>query len=215
MRNPPPALNLLNTVNVLRHEIHAHAADFLLTPALALSLLAAGTLADAAQSQPGAAPQSTNTAPAATAPQAKLSQQDASFLAEASRAASTGQDLARMAMQQAQAPAIKALASKLFEDHGVISLKLKSLAQQKQRQDASAPDAAQQQDMEHLYGLQGDKFEAEWIKIQTKASQDALVAWSQEVANGSDPQVVALAKQTLPVLKSHLDYLQKLPASHG
>ncbi|MBB5189678.1 putative membrane protein [Silvimonas terrae] len=215
MPNARPQLNLLNNAQRLRHDVHAYASEFLLTPALALSLMAATMLADAAQSQPGAAPQSTNNAPAAAAPQAKLSQQDASFLAEAQRTAITGQDLARMAMQQALAPAIKTLASKLFEDHGVISLKLKTLAQQKQRQDASAPDAAQQQDMEHLYGLQGDKFEAEWIKIQTKASQDAVVAWSQEVANGSDPQVVALARQTLPVLKAHLDYLQKLPSSRG
>ncbi|GGP24791.1 DUF4142 domain-containing protein [Silvimonas amylolytica] len=208
-------LNLLNNTHTLRDDIHAYAAGCVLTPALALSLMAATTLADAAQSQPGAAPQSTNTAPAGNAPQAKLSQQDASFLAEAARATTSGQDLAHMAMQQAQAPAIKALASKLFEDHGVIALKLKALSQQKQRQDASVPDAAQQQEIEHLYGLQGEKFEAEWIKIQTKASQDAMVAWSQEVANGSDPQVVALAKQTLPVIKAHLDYLQKLPSGRS
>lgn len=214
MLNHKPRINLLHSAQSLREDVHAYAAEFVLTPALALSLMAATTLADAAQSQPGAAPQSTNTAPATNAPQAKLSQQDASFLAEATRAATSGQDLARMALQQAQSPAIKTLASKLFEDHGVIGLKLKTLAQQKQRQDASAPDAAQQQDMEHLYGLQGEQFEREWIKVQTKASQDAMVAWSQEVANGSDAQVVALAKQTLPVLKAHLDYLQKLPASH-
>ncbi|MDR3428392.1 DUF4142 domain-containing protein [Silvimonas sp.] len=179
-----------------------------LTPALALSLMTASAMVDAAQSQ------STDTAAspsAAASRQAKLSQQDASFMAEAQRSSTAAIAINRMALQQAEAPAIKALASKVAEDHAVLAQKLKLLAQSKGKPAATEPDAAQRHDLEQLSGLQGDHFDEAWVKVQTKACQDAVIAWSQEVANGSDQDIVNFARQTLPTLKAQLEYLQKLP----
>lgn len=179
-----------------------------LAPALALALMAATVTADAAQSQ------STDTAAsrsATAARQAKLSQQDASFMAEAQRSSAAAIAVSRMALQQADAPAIKALASKVSEDHAVLAQKLKLLVQGKGKPVATAPDAAQQHDQQQLAGLQGAHFDQMWLKVQTRACQDAVIAWSQEVANGSDQDIVNFARQTLPTLKAQLDYLQALP----
>lgn len=59
---------------------------------------------------------------------------------------------------------------------------------------------------EKLQGESGAAFNSSYLKSQLPAHREALVLFRTEAATGKDPDLVAFAKQTVPVIEdSHLD----------
>lgn len=68
---------------------------------------------------------------------------------------------------------------------------------------------------EKLQGESGAAFNSSYLKSQLPAHREALVLFRTEAATGKDPDLVAFAKQTVPVIEDHISTDQREIAKFG
>jgi putative membrane protein len=165
-----------------------------------LIALASSTLFAVSASAYAAEPAPADTAAAQTA----ASPADAAFLAKAVPAGHEEVMAARTALKMSKSTGVKQAAQMMYQDHHAANQKLAALAKQKgwalPPRDASAATPASYSD-------------DEYVAVQVKAHQEAIVLFKDEASKGSDPDLRAFAQSTLPTLQHHLKTLQALQSS--
>jgi putative membrane protein len=141
---------------------------------------------------------------AAAAAQTAASPADAAFLAKAVPAGHDEVMAAHTALKMSKSSGVKQAAQMMYQDHRAANRKLAALAKQKgwalPPRDASAATPASYSD-------------DEYVSTQIKAHQDAIALFTDEASGGSDADLQAFAKKTLPTLQHHLKALQALQSS--
>lgn len=129
---------------------------------------------------------------------------DAAFLAKAVPAGRDEVTAAREALKMSKIAGVKKAAQMMRQDHQMANRKLAELAKSKgwvlPARDASAAAPASYSDDEYIAG-------------QITAHQDAIALFTEEAKSGTDPDLQAFAKKTLPTLRHHLKALQTLQGS--
>src|ERR1700754_624503 len=148
---------------------------------------------------------------AACAESTRSSAADTDFVRKASSGNLTEIALGKLAADQASSDDVKTYAARMVTDHTKASEQLGKLAGSKGIQIATAPDVAQQQDIDRLKGLDGAAFDRAYSDLMVKSHKLTAGLYELEASKGEDTEIRAFAHDTLPLLREHEKLADSLP----
>jgi putative membrane protein len=162
-----------------------------------------------ASSTPSASSESaTSSASATHSASSTPSSQDAQFLQQAHQTNLAEIATGQLAKQKGNSQTVKNLGTKFVTDHTNLDRELKSVAQTLGVSLPQAPNANQQAVFHRLKATSGSQFENLFVTSQLAGHMHAIQADQTEIANGSNPQAVKVARDSLPVTESHHQALE-------
>jgi putative membrane protein len=166
-------------------------------PALAIALLAA-TLGLAAQAQEKDSQGGTAT--------------DAGFFKNAGASGLAEVAASQLALKQSSSAKVKSFAQTMVDDHTRANKELDDLKSgDKGYALADSPGPDSQKIIDAMSRLQGAEFDKAYAKTMVADHEKAVAIFETEIEKGSNPQLKAFAKKTLPTLKHHLKMAKALP----
>ena len=148
---------------------------------------------------------------AASAESARSSAADTDFVRKASSGNLTEIALGKLAANQASSDDVKKYAARMIADHIQANEKLGKLAGSKGIQIATAPDVAQQQDIDRLKDLDGAAFDRAYSDLMVRSHKLTTGLYDLEASKGEDVEIRAFARDLLPVLREHEKLADSLP----
>ena len=147
----------------------------------------------------------------ASAPAAKLSHQDSSFLKDAAEAGNAEVEGSKLALSQGASADVKTFAQTMVDDHGKAGAELHTLADQKGVKVSDKPSLLKQGELKLLSKRKDASFDQHYAdSIGVKAHEDAVKLFQKEADKGTDADVKAWATKTLPTLQHHLEMAKTL-----
>lgn len=146
-----------------------------------------------------------------TLAQTRTTATDTDFVRKASSGNLTEITLGKLAADQASSDDVKKYAARMVVDHTDANEKLGKLAGSKGIQIATAPDVAQQQDIDRLKGLDGAAFDRAYSDLMVRSHKLTTGLYELEATKGTDPEIRDVARGTLPVLRVHEKLADSLP----
>ena len=165
-------------------------------PALAAACCAALTMCSACGSA--------QAGESAAARAAGVSRADRAWIAAAHQADLAEIQAGQFAESNGSNPTIRRAGAMLVRDHQAFDTKLVSVAGKLKLSLPTAMTGHQTQIGDELSGEQGAAFDHAFVAAMLTGHDIMIAATRQEIAHGSSPVVVALARQALPVLLKHL-----------
>lgn len=150
-------------------------------------------------------------AAAASAESARSSAADTDFVRKASSGNLTEIAIGILAADQASSDDVKKYAARMVADHTQANEKLGKLAGSKGIQIATAPDVAQQQDIDRLKDLDGAAFDRAYSDLMVRSHKLTTGLYDLEASKGEDVEIRAFARDMLPVLREHEKLADSLP----
>ncbi len=132
------------------------------------------------------------------------------FLADAIRGNVAEVKLGQLAAERAQSQQVREYGDMLKKDHTRSLEKASSLANEIGVPASSVLTAQQQNQFESLQKLWGDEFDTTFLSQMVRDHQTNIAKFSAQAQSGSDPEVMAFAKETLPTLQAHLQHAQSI-----
>jgi putative membrane protein len=132
------------------------------------------------------------------------------FLADAIRGNVAEAKLGQLAAERAESQQVREYGEMLRKDHTKSLEKASSLASETGVPAASELSAQQQKQFEALQKLSGEEFDTTFLSQMVRDHQSNIAKFSAQAQSGSDPQVMAYAKETLPTLQAHLQHAQSI-----
>ena len=132
------------------------------------------------------------------------------FLADAIRGNVAEVKLGQLAAERAQSQQVREYGDMLKKDHTKSLQKASSLASEIGVPASSELTAQQQKQFEALQKLSGDEFDTTFLSQMVSEHQTDIAKFSTQAQSGSDPAVMAYAKETLPTLQAHLERAQAI-----
>ncbi|MFD8527971.1 DUF4142 domain-containing protein [Streptosporangium canum] len=182
--------------------LHTPLAAIAATSAAVLALTV-GPAASALTPTPAPRPTSTSTSPG----ESRVSAQDRQFLVQAHQGNLAEIAAGKAAQSKGKAGSVRSIGAMLVADHTKLDKKLQQVAQRLQVTLPTQPTARQQTKAKELAALSGTEFDKAWTKTMIYGHRATLAAIKKEIADGSAPQVKALARASQPVIQEHLDRL--------
>jgi putative membrane protein len=121
----------------------------------------------------------------------------------------------KLAQQKAGSPAIKAFAQQMIADHTATTAKLKATLKSA-KLDITPPtalDARRQGMIDNLEAASAGDFDKAYLDQQTNAHREAITLHSGYAEDGENAALKKLAASTTPIIRHHLDMVQKLDKS--
>jgi putative membrane protein len=168
----------------------------------------------ASVAQPQTVPNPSSTASSSsTRSGATLKGQDATFLRKAAESGQMEVDQAQQALSAARNEETRNAASMILADHRSSNEKLAALAQ---RKGWSMPASAEHDtSAQARSSASGYDFDKHYVRDQIAAHEKSIALFRAQVAGGSDPDLVAFARESLPTLEKHLSMLQAAQGGGG
>jgi putative membrane protein len=129
---------------------------------------------------------------------------DATFAKKAAQAGMTEVKLSVIAERKSKNPAVLSFAREMNADHSKANAELTSIVEAKGLQPPTGVGAHNAALISRLEGESGATFDADYLKSQLPAHRKVLALFKSEAATGNDPELMAFAKQTIPVLEHHI-----------
>lgn len=142
--------------------------------------------------------------PAAAAEDAKT------FLKEAIQGNIAEIKLGQLAEKQGKSEGVKNLGKTLVTDHTKAKAQAVELAKKMDMKVPDEPTDEAKETYRELAKLSGKEFDEEFVDNAVKDHKKDIAKYSAQAKNGDNKKVVALAEETLPVLKKHLETAQSL-----
>ena len=139
---------------------------------------------------------------------ANLSAGDKKFVEKAAIGGMAEVQLAQLAQQKSQDPAVKDFAQHMIDDHTPNNDQLMKLASQKGVTPPAELDTMHQSEMSKLQALDGKKFDRAYLKGQVRDHEAMLKTFQAESTNGKDTDLKAFADQTVPTIQKHITMAQ-------
>ena len=152
---------------------------------------------------PTATVTATPTATPTTTP-TQLSDLDQNYMVAAARSNLFEIAAGQLALARTNNSAVRRFAQRIVIDHTNALAELTALAAAKNVTLPTDVNAEQAVALEGLSQLTGRRFDREYVRRQELAHEAAIETARIEVRLGSDPDVVANARESLPVLRRHL-----------
>ncbi len=144
---------------------------------------------------------------------AATSQQDKQFLDYAAQDNQAEIQTCLIAEKQAQAPAVKAFARLMVDDHVVVESQLAAAAS---ATNAALPNGIGQdghKTISQLEPLHGHEFDRAFIQDQIKDHTNDVQRYDAEIRSTQDSAIRRYAAETLPILQQHLALAQAVQTS--
>ena len=139
-----------------------------------------------------------------------VSKNDAQFAVEAASGGMTEVILGKLAMQKASNQAVKDFGTMMVTDHSKANNALTSLAKSKNITLPTVPDEKDRKVINMLSKKTGKDFDKAYTDDMVDDHKNDIKEFDKEAKNGADADVKAFAAKTLPVLKTHLDAINKV-----
>jgi putative membrane protein len=131
---------------------------------------------------------------------------DRDFVEKAAKSGMEEVDISRIAAERTTNSSVKSFAQMMVSDHSAANEKLTSIATAKAvklpAQDPSASGKWAKRD--------GKDFDQEYVDKMVSDHKDAVELFQKEAEKGSDPELQAFARDTLPKLQHHLEMAMDL-----
>jgi putative membrane protein len=134
----------------------------------------------------------------------------ARFIEEAIRSNIAEIKMGELAEQRGRSPEVREFAHTLIEDHTQALQKASELAKSFRVIPPTEPTAAAIRHHEALSKLQGEEFDRAFADHMVMAHQAAIADFSEQARNAPRPEIMELAKETLPTLQKHLATAESL-----
>lgn len=134
---------------------------------------------------------------------------DAAFVTEAMKGDNGEVAIGKLAETQAMSQAAKDFGKMLATDHGAHKEKLDALAASAGLTSTGDPADEAKTNLAKLKTLNGAAFDKEFKRMMVEDHEKDIAKYEKQ-ASGGDPQTAALAKETLPTLRKHLETAKSL-----
>jgi putative membrane protein len=124
------------------------------------------------------------------------------FVEKAGQDGMTEVQLGKLAQQKANDADVRSFGSRMVTDHGKANAELTSIAQKKGLKVPTKLDAEHSSMVEELSGKSGAEFDALYSHHMSEAHTKAISLFT-DASKGSDAELAAFAKKTLPTLQEH------------
>jgi putative membrane protein len=139
----------------------------------------------------------------------KLSADDRQFIGNAAMGGMHEVHMGNLGLERGQSQAVKSFSQRIVTDHSKANQKLETLAN---RKGVTLPgDDAKTVTSMPIAAKNGAEFDREYARMMVEDHQKDIAAFEKEANSGSDPDVKAFAKETLPTLRAHLQAAETLP----
>ena len=116
----------------------------------------------------------------------------------------------KLATQKAASEDVRKFGQMMVDDHTKANKELAQIAEKKQIPIARDMDRKHQDMQRKLSELTGAAFDREYIAHMVKAHEEAVALFSKFAESGTDPDLKAFARETLPTLKEHLQKVKEI-----
>ncbi len=140
----------------------------------------------------------------------KVSKDDAKFAVEAANGGLAEVELGQLAQQKAMDSQVKNFGAMMVKDHTEANDKMKTIAQSKGITLPSTLSNDEQKLKTDLSSKSGKDFDKAYIEAMIDDHKEDIKTFQDAIQRLKDPDLKAFATNTLPVLKMHLDAIQKI-----
>ncbi|MCP2347738.1 DUF4142 domain-containing protein [Nonomuraea roseoviolacea] len=144
----------------------------------------------------------------ASAPAAKASGQDRAWMRQIHLGGLARLQAAKLAQDKGSQD-VKALGDTLVKDQGTLDEQLVRTAERHGVRLPTGLSNAQQKEAVALEKAAHARFDRRFVKEMAQSHKRAISSTKREIKKGSAPEIVALAKSTLPSLEHHLAMLRE------
>lgn len=130
---------------------------------------------------------------------------DADFSVEAANGGMIEMQLAALAKTKAVNKRVKNFAEMMIEDHNKISAELKKIATAKNITLPQALSNEAKNDIERLNKKEKTEFDRTYMNMMVKDHKNDVAEFERMAKHAKDPALRDFVKQTLPILRKHLD----------
>jgi putative membrane protein len=168
-------------------------------------------LAGVAGAQDVAEPKATETSKPGSSRSARvLNAHDRNFARIAADAGNAEITLGQLAKNRGHSAEVRAFAARMVEDHQKAGQELQRLADRKGIALPSQLSTKDRSELDKLSRLQGEAFDAEYVKVELAAHVEAVSLFTAEAANATDVELKRFASSVRPKLEEHLGMVQQL-----
>lgn len=128
---------------------------------------------------------------------------DAEFVAKASVGNTFEMEEAKLAVERATDPRIKAYAQKMLADHGDAMRKLQDAAGKAGAKSEMVLDKPHQATLNNLKGFSGTDFDKIYVADQTASHAETVALLSDYKQNGQNASLKSWTNDALPIVKGH------------
>jgi putative membrane protein len=126
------------------------------------------------------------------------------FLADVIRGSVAEAKLGQLAAERAQSSQVREYGDMLRKDHTKSLERASGLANEIGVPASSELTDHQRKQFESLQSLSGEEFDTTFLSQMVREHQTDIAKFSAQAQSGSDPEVMAFARDTLPTLQAHL-----------
>lgn len=200
----------------MKHQTTARA----LSAFVAISGLAAATLAVSAQTPPpGAPPSGTPGMYGPPGAGTRLPANDAEFIRMIDNANTTELDSAKYVVNRTKDPSVHQFAQHMIEDHSTAAVKLEAATRGTNMRPAPRDDGDLTRGgarmLTILMSESGTQLDNDYMRMQVPAHRRALALLQWESQNGTNANLKTLATGLIPTVQQHLQLAQTYLAAHN
>lgn len=144
---------------------------------------------------------------------AQPSEQDEAWMVAANQSNLAEVAAGEAAQEHATTDEVREMGTMLIADHEALDADLTAAAEELGVDLPDEPSEAQQAALEEVMAHEGEAFDTAWIASQIEGHRMTLAAGQEEIENGSEESVIALAEASAPVVQRHLDHLLEMSGS--
>ena len=137
---------------------------------------------------------------------------DAKFAVDAANGGMTEVELSKLATTKAVNADVKEFANMMVMDHGKANEELKGIAATKNITLPDSVNADSKNAIEDLSKKSGADFDKAYVDKMVSDHKSTVDMFESASKNLKDPELKAFADKTLPVIKGHLDHINKIKA---
>jgi putative membrane protein len=119
-------------------------------------------------------------------------------------------ELGRVAAQKGASDEVRQFGQHMVDDHSKANQDLTQVASAKGLSLPAALDARHQAEVQKLSALSGDKFDQEYVSMMIKDHRKDTAEFQKESTGGADADIKSFAARTLPVVRDHLQMIQRI-----
>ncbi|GAA4094201.1 DUF4142 domain-containing protein [Mucilaginibacter panaciglaebae] len=138
---------------------------------------------------------------------------DAKFAVDAANGGMTEVELSKLAATKATNAEVKAFANMMVMDHGKANEELKGIAATKNITLPDSVNADSKKAVEDLSKKSGADFDKAYVDKMVSDHKSTVDMFESASKNLKDRELKAFVDKTLPVIKGHLDHINKIQGS--
>ena len=141
-----------------------------------------------------------------------VDQKDIDFANKAAVGGMAEVEFGKLAREKSTDTKVKEFAAMMITDHGKANQELMNIAKMKKITLPAALDDEHGKKLEELKSKSGKDFDKAYVAAMVDGHKKTLDLMTDGAANGKDPDLKGFAGKTAPVVKMHLDMINKIQA---